>query len=75
MVDYSSWDKWAQEIGVDESEKEKEFSQEIAKAAYEAKQGKPLRHEKKNPMNEDGEDPVLEIPEEFTKKEKEKEKK
>ncbi len=67
MVDYSSWDTWAKDI-LDESEKEREFSQEIAKAAYEAKQGKPLHHGQKS--MDTGEDSILEVPEEFTKKEK-----
>jgi hypothetical protein len=41
MVDYSKWTSWAIEIGEDEYEKEKQFSMELARMAYEARQGKP----------------------------------
>ncbi len=66
---YSKWDNWAKEISDDEGENEKRFSHDLARAAYEAKQGKPLNHT----TNGDSEKfqkkkIVLEVPEQFAKK-------
>lgn len=75
MVDYSKWDDWAKEISDDEGENERRFSNDLARAAYEARQGKPLNHltngnsenSQKKKIN------ILKVPEQFAKKEETKE--
>lgn len=58
MVDYAKWDTWAKELEEDDSEKEKQFSMDLARMAFEAQQGKPdssnnvdeyLKNSKKTP--------------------------
>ena len=48
-IDYSKWDAWAKELEEDEEDREssmqKQFSQEMARMAYESLQGKPISSE------------------------------